>query len=545
MWPVTVVLLGACDPMVVPGDAGACGVGATRGCGMFLGECEPGTERCVDGAWSGVCEGAVGPVAETCNMRDDDCDGMIDGPAAAASCPAEPFATAYECAGFRTCRVTECAPDHGYCTAGPGCQTLITMDRDHCGGCLMRCDVDRTCEDSICVPLPETNWLWSGGGPAQEGASDIVSNGSGGAYLTGGYGGAGEIGMTMFTPRFEGGFVTELDAEGRGLWEMQASLRGLTIAGSTTEAVWVYSSFRNSATIGAHTVTSDPVMSNQVVAARVRSGGIVDWTWVSTNTGSFQVYDSALLADDTLILAGLTTGTVDFASTRVSADEASATVVAIDSSGAVAWVSTLVAPGFDVVRAIVALDSGELLVGIAPEAAGTMRGVAVMPATSGGSVLVRLVDGVPTQQLPYDGFLMDVAVGEGATYMVVQCTAAAPAWPGRDPCSTARPDRLVALDAAWEVQYHVALPYIGYRITTIDDQVVGALWEGSMIRLFDASATGALRQWERAFSTFGVMRFDGRNLYVASTFTASFAVEGRVLSSAGLTDAMAWSARIR
>jgi len=129
--------------------------------------------------------------------------------------------------------------------------------------------------------------------------------------------------------------------------------------------------------------------------------------------------------------------------------------------------------------------------------------------------------------------------------MVVQCTAAAPAWPGRDPCSTARPDRLVALDAAWEVQYHVALPYIGYRITTIDDQVVGALWEGSMIRLFDASATGALRQWERAFSTFGVMRFDGRNLYVASTFTASFAVEGRVLSSAGLTDAMAWSARIR
>jgi hypothetical protein len=51
--------------------------GLTRICGTDVGECTAGTETCAAGVW-GMCTGR-GPVAETCNNRDDDCDGAIDG----------------------------------------------------------------------------------------------------------------------------------------------------------------------------------------------------------------------------------------------------------------------------------------------------------------------------------------------------------------------------------------------------------------------------------------------------------------------------------
>jgi len=57
--------------------------GATRPCGTDVGACSAGTEVCVDGAWAG-CEGAVGAHPEQCNAVDDDCNGSIDD---GAECP--------------------------------------------------------------------------------------------------------------------------------------------------------------------------------------------------------------------------------------------------------------------------------------------------------------------------------------------------------------------------------------------------------------------------------------------------------------------------
>ena len=65
-----------CDGIV--DDGCACSLGMTRSCGTGTGECVAGTESCdITGTW-GACTGAVGPVAETCNNRDDDCDGSTD-----------------------------------------------------------------------------------------------------------------------------------------------------------------------------------------------------------------------------------------------------------------------------------------------------------------------------------------------------------------------------------------------------------------------------------------------------------------------------------
>jgi hypothetical protein len=49
----------------------------TRACGSDVGACQKGIETCTTGQW-GICVGEIGPVAELCNNTDDNCDGDID-----------------------------------------------------------------------------------------------------------------------------------------------------------------------------------------------------------------------------------------------------------------------------------------------------------------------------------------------------------------------------------------------------------------------------------------------------------------------------------
>ncbi|MHC4838155.1 MAG: MopE-related protein, partial [Planctomycetota bacterium] len=49
----------------------------TRECGLDVGICRPGIETCDAGAW-GACEGSVGARDEVCDGGDDDCDGRVD-----------------------------------------------------------------------------------------------------------------------------------------------------------------------------------------------------------------------------------------------------------------------------------------------------------------------------------------------------------------------------------------------------------------------------------------------------------------------------------
>ncbi|MCZ7599144.1 MAG: lamin tail domain-containing protein [Gammaproteobacteria bacterium] len=55
-----------------------CITGTTRGCGTDVGECVAGTETCDSAGRWGPCLGGVGPSAEVCNARDDDCDTLVD-----------------------------------------------------------------------------------------------------------------------------------------------------------------------------------------------------------------------------------------------------------------------------------------------------------------------------------------------------------------------------------------------------------------------------------------------------------------------------------
>jgi hypothetical protein len=64
-----------CDGVV--DDGCECTNGAVKSCGSSIGACKPGGQTCVDGKWA-ACIGGVGPVSETCNGIDDDCDGVAD-----------------------------------------------------------------------------------------------------------------------------------------------------------------------------------------------------------------------------------------------------------------------------------------------------------------------------------------------------------------------------------------------------------------------------------------------------------------------------------
>jgi len=56
-----------------------CTPGETRNCGSSTGICERGTQECQSDATWGACEGHTPPDdGETCNAKDDDCDGLVD-----------------------------------------------------------------------------------------------------------------------------------------------------------------------------------------------------------------------------------------------------------------------------------------------------------------------------------------------------------------------------------------------------------------------------------------------------------------------------------
>ncbi len=124
-----------------------CDPGATQACGEGEGECRQGTQTCEGAEW-GPCMGSVAPAAETCDGRDEDCDGTID--EALNMLPPDCPLTVGVCAGA----TQRCEGAQGWSTCGAqeyGAQWVAEEGAAHCDELDNDCD-GRTDEGCGCAP---------------------------------------------------------------------------------------------------------------------------------------------------------------------------------------------------------------------------------------------------------------------------------------------------------------------------------------------------------------------------------------------------------
>jgi hypothetical protein len=154
-----------CDGTVDNGNPGG-----GLACGSGVGQCVPGRQMCVAGTLS--CMGQVGPVTETCNGLDDDCDGTVDNgnPGGGGSCGSSTGACmagtlmcsggALTCAGAVGPTLETCNMIDDDCNGVVDDGFNLTSDIRNCGMCGRSCSFANavaqcsmgTCAIAACLP---------------------------------------------------------------------------------------------------------------------------------------------------------------------------------------------------------------------------------------------------------------------------------------------------------------------------------------------------------------------------------------------------------
>ena len=158
-----------CDGTVDEGCQ--CVSGATQQCGASnVGECKYGLSTCVDGVWSS-CVGNVDPVQETCDGKDNNCDGKIDEGVKST------FYQDSDGDGFGNAAVSveACSAPVGYVSDGTDCNDaradIHPTATEVCNGVDDNCD-GKIDENNVCG---STNYYCDGD---KDGHFSIASSGS-------------------------------------------------------------------------------------------------------------------------------------------------------------------------------------------------------------------------------------------------------------------------------------------------------------------------------------------------------------------------------
>jgi len=141
------------------------------------GSCKAGTQTCSNGAWS-VCTGAVTPIAEQCNNKDDDCNGLIDDGLSQAcySGPAGTLGNGRCQAGVQSCQAGQWGACIGEVT--PSLSEACDGQDDNCDGFTDEGCVCKKGNVQKCYSGPAGTQQHS---PCQQGTQTCLGNGSWGA----------------------------------------------------------------------------------------------------------------------------------------------------------------------------------------------------------------------------------------------------------------------------------------------------------------------------------------------------------------------------
>ena len=110
---------------------------------QMLGICAGGTTQCSNGGMNITCRPDIQPRAETCNLLDDDCDGIIDNPDAPGLCPSGQVCSRGVC-------VSPCSPTEFPCGPPTVCDSTDGLCKDP--ACMnVNCKDDQICDRGVCV----------------------------------------------------------------------------------------------------------------------------------------------------------------------------------------------------------------------------------------------------------------------------------------------------------------------------------------------------------------------------------------------------------
>ncbi len=334
---------------------------ADEHCGACDQPC-PDTHVCVERTCLLQCEGALTKCSPT------ECVDLDSSTSHCGECKVECAAPTNASAGCNSgvCGIGTCNAGRADCdnTLFNGCETEVTQNPKHCGGCKMACAKDESCIDSVCYAEGAVQYTKSFGGTGAEQAQFVTTAPNGDVVIAGTFEQTINLGGSVLT---SGGaediFVARYDNTGAHLWSRSfgASDSQQVLDGSIDENgnTLLCGRFTTGVDFGGGNLSS--AGSTDIFIAKLDPAGETVWSKSFGGTGADLC--RAAVSDDAgnLIITGDFASTIDIDGQTLNSNGGSDIVLAkFDSDGKVVWAKSIGGTSTDMGFGVAPTSEGHL-----------------------------------------------------------------------------------------------------------------------------------------------------------------------------------------